>query len=66
MGLSKTRALCAVLLVVTLLATAALAGAAELYVLSAGAMRSIVTDFAGAFEKETGNTVKLTFGTSRS
>ena len=63
MGLSKTRTLCAVLLVVALLTSAALAQAPELHVLSAGAMRSIVTDLAGAFEKETGNTVKLTFGT---
>ena len=65
MGLTttKTRKLCAVLLVVGLSATAALAEAAELYVLSAGAVRSIVTELATAFEKETGNTVKLTFGT---
>jgi len=47
----------------TVLAGVVGAGAAELHVLSAGAVRSVVTDFAAAFEKETGHTVKLTFGT---
>ncbi|HEY3067041.1 MAG TPA: substrate-binding domain-containing protein [Methylomirabilota bacterium] len=42
---------------------AAPAQAAEVNVLSAGAVRSIVTELAQAFERETGNTVKLTFGT---
>ena len=63
MARSTTRAISALLLVVTLAAGAPRAEAAELYVLSAGAMRSIVTDLATAYEKETGNTVKLTFGT---
>jgi molybdate transport system substrate-binding protein len=39
------------------------APAAEVKVLSAGAVRSIVTELAKAYEKETGNTVALTFGT---
>jgi molybdate transport system substrate-binding protein len=63
MGLSRTRALCALLLVIALAAGARRAEAAELQVLSAGAMRSIVTELAAAFEKETSNPVKLTFGT---
>ena len=37
--------------------------AAEVKVLSAGAVRSIVTELAKAYETETGNTVTLTFGT---
>jgi molybdate transport system substrate-binding protein len=37
--------------------------ATEVKVLSAGAVRSIVTELARAYEKETGNTVTLTFGT---
>src|SRR6267142_1704187 len=63
MGRSRTRAFCALLLVVALAAGARRAEAAELQVLSAGAMRSIVTELAAAFEKETSNPVKLTFGT---
>jgi molybdate transport system substrate-binding protein len=39
------------------------AQAAEIKVLSAGAVRSIVTDLAQAFEKETGHKVALEFGT---
>ena len=39
------------------------AEAAEIHVLSAGAVRSIVTDLAQAFEKETGHRVSLAFGT---
>jgi molybdate transport system substrate-binding protein len=39
------------------------AGAAEVQVISAGAMRAIVTEMARAYEQETGNTVMLTFGT---
>jgi molybdate transport system substrate-binding protein len=51
-----------------LLAVAGLAGigraeAAEIKVLSAGAVRTIVTELAGAFEKETGHKVSLDFGT---
>jgi len=50
------------------LLTLALAGgapaqAAEVKVLSAGAVRSIVTELAKAYETETGNTVTLAFGT---
>jgi len=63
MGLSKTSVLGALLLVVALAADLPRAEAAELHVLSAGAMRSIVTELGAAYEKETGNTVKLTFGT---
>jgi molybdate transport system substrate-binding protein len=37
--------------------------AAEIKVLSAGAVRSVVTELAQAFEKETGHTVSLAFGT---
>ena len=52
----------------TLLAVAALVGtgraeAAEIQVLSAGAVRAIVTELAQAFEKETGHKVSLAFGT---
>jgi molybdate transport system substrate-binding protein len=39
------------------------AGAAEVKVLSAGAVRSIVTDLAEDFRRETGHTVTFTFGT---
>ena len=53
----------ALLVTAALVAGAARADAAELHVLSAGAVRSLVTDLAAAFEKETGHTVKLTFGT---
>jgi molybdate transport system substrate-binding protein len=63
MARSKTSALGALLLVVTLAAGLGRAEAAELQVLSAGAMRSIVTELGAAYEKETGNTVKLTFST---
>jgi molybdate transport system substrate-binding protein len=42
---------------------AAGAQAAEVRVISAGAVRAIVTELARAYEKETGNTVTLTFGT---
>jgi molybdate transport system substrate-binding protein len=44
-------------------AMASAAEAADITVLSAGAVRSIVTDFARAFEKDTGHTVALEFGT---
>src|SRR5215470_11674662 len=59
----RPRRFCALLMLATVLAGVAGAGAAELHVLSAGAVRSVVTDLAAAFEKETGHTVKLTFGT---
>src|SRR5436853_7771828 len=39
------------------------AQAAEIQVLSAGAVRAIVTDFAASFRQETGHTATLTFGT---
>jgi molybdate transport system substrate-binding protein len=39
------------------------AGADELKVLSAGAVRAIVTELAQAFQQETGHTVTLSFGT---
>jgi molybdate transport system substrate-binding protein len=45
------------------LAGGAPAQAAEVKVLSAGAVRSIVTELARAYETETGNTVALAFGT---
>jgi len=61
MGLTKL--FCALLLGVAAWVGAQRAEAAELQVISAGAMRSIVTELAAAFEKETGHTVKLTFGT---
>jgi len=55
--------LAVLLVVLAACATATLAEAGELNVLSAGAVRSIVTDLAKAFQDETGHTVKLTFGT---
>ncbi len=61
MGLTKL--FCALLLGVAAWVGAQRAEAAELQVISAGAMRAIVTELAAAFEKETGHTVKLTFGT---
>ncbi len=48
---------------VVLLAGVGQAEAAEITVLSAGAVRSIVTELAQAFEKETGHKVALEFGT---
>jgi len=48
--------------VATLLAAAG-AQADEVRVIGAGAVRAIVTEMARAYEKETGNTVTLTFGT---
>jgi molybdate transport system substrate-binding protein len=51
------------LIVVAGCASAGPAEAAEIKVLSAGAVRSIVTELAEAFRKETGQTVTLTFGT---
>jgi molybdate transport system substrate-binding protein len=52
-----------VLLILTGIVTPGSSAAAELKVLSAGAVRAIVTDLAEAFGKETGHTVTLTFGT---
>ena len=63
MSLTRTMGFRALLLAVVLSLWAGRGEAAELQVLSAGAMRSIVTELAAAFEKETGNPVKLTFGT---
>jgi molybdate transport system substrate-binding protein len=51
------------LLLVVLGGWASAAQAAEVKVLSAGAVRGIVTDLAEAFRQETGHTVTLTFGT---
>jgi molybdate transport system substrate-binding protein len=64
MSLKLTRACCALLVACALWACVGRgAEAADLQVLSAGAMRSVVTELAAAFEKETGTPVKLTFGT---
>ena len=51
-----------VIAVTGLLATAALAQAGEVRVISAGAVKSIVTDLVPAYEKETGNKVVMEFG----
>jgi len=51
-----------VIAVAGLLATAALAQAGEVRVISAGAVKSIVTDLVPAYEKETGNKVVMEFG----
>jgi len=63
MGLTRTKLCCALVLGAAAWAGSGRAEALELQVISAGAMRSIVTELAAAFEKETGHTVKLTFGT---
>lgn len=49
--------------VVGLLVAAPMARAAEVQVISAGAVRAIVTELAKVYEQETGNRVMLTFGT---
>ena len=49
--------------VVGLLVAAPVARAAEVQVISAGAMRAIVTELARLYEHETGNRAVLTFGT---
>lgn len=54
--------LAAMILVVALVSATEVAEAAEVRVISAGAVRAVVTDLAKAYEKETGNTVVLTFG----
>ena len=59
--LMDVRALGALLLLVALSSVPPAARAAEIQVLSAGAMRSIVTDLGAAFEKETGHTLKFSF-----
>ncbi len=65
MGMPTTSAvgwLISVLLAVSAWAGVDRAQAAELKVLSAGAVREIVTDLAEAFRRETGHTVTCTFG----
>jgi molybdate transport system substrate-binding protein len=52
-----------VLVVMAGCVSAGLAEADEIKVLGAGAVRSIVTELAEAFRRETGHTVTLTFGT---
>jgi molybdate transport system substrate-binding protein len=54
--------LAATFVVVGLVLSTDVADAAEVRVISAGAVRAIVTDLAKAYEKETGNTVVLAFG----
>ena len=61
--LTNVRALGALVLLPALSTAPPAARAAEIQVLSAGAMRSIVTDLGGAFEKETGHTLKFNFAT---
>lgn len=56
--------LLAAALAVALLADTGRAEAAEIKVLSAGAVRAIVTELAQTFEKETGHKVSLAFGTA--
>lgn len=63
MSEATTRRLGATLLAVAMLAGTGRAEAAEIKVLSAGAVRAIVTELAQAFEKETGHKVSLAFGT---
>jgi molybdate transport system substrate-binding protein len=55
--------LTAMMVALGLVLTTSVAQAAEIRVISAGAVRSIVSELAKAYEKETGNTVVLTFGT---
>lgn len=66
---ATTRSLGATLLAVAVLVVAVLAGtgraeAAEIKVVSAAAVRAVVTELAQAFEKETGHKVSLAFGTA--
>ena len=61
--LASVRACGAFLLLVGFCTAPRVGQAAEIQVLSAGAMRSIVTDLGAAFEKETGHTLKLGFAT---
>jgi molybdate transport system substrate-binding protein len=60
---ATTRTLGALLLAALVLAGAGPAEAAEIKVLSAGAVRAIVTELTQAFERETGHKVSLAFGT---
>ena len=53
---------CGMLAAVGLLAAATAAQAGEVRVISAGAVKSIVTELAQAYEKETGNKVVMEFG----
>jgi len=64
MGEATVRRLGTLLLAAAVLATAGQAEAAEIRVLSAGAVRAVVTELAQAFEKETGHKVSLAFGTA--
>ena len=61
--LTNVRALGALVLAAALSTAPPAARAAEIQVLSAGAMRSIVTDLGAAFEKESGHTLKFNFAT---
>jgi molybdate transport system substrate-binding protein len=54
--------LAAMVVALGLVVTAGVASAAEVRVISAGAVRAIVTELAKAYEQETGNTVVMTFG----
>jgi molybdate transport system substrate-binding protein len=60
---ATTRTLGALLLAALMLGAAGPAAAAEIKVLSAGAVRAIVTELTQAFERETGHKVSLAFGT---
>jgi molybdate transport system substrate-binding protein len=63
MGRTMTVALATVLITAPTWTGARAAAAAEIHVLSAGAVRAVVTAVSDGFAKETGNTVKGTFGT---
>ena len=61
--MTTTSWLCALLVTIATFAGATGAGAAEIKVLSAGAVRGIVTTLADAFRQETGLTVTISAGT---
>src|SRR3989454_247049 len=63
MGVATTRVWLSALVAAVATAAVGHAQAAEVKVLSAGAVRAIVTDLAEAFHQETGHTVTLAFGT---
>src|SRR5437870_8283117 len=63
MGAATTRVRLGALVAAVATASVGHAQAAEVKVLSAGAVRAIVTDLAEAFHQETGHTVTLAFGT---
>src|SRR5437667_8909086 len=63
MGAATTRVWPSALVAAVATAAVGHAQAAEVKVLSAGAVRAIVTDLAEAFHQETGHTVTLAFGT---